>query len=89
MRKSQEIMQEIEYDRLGRMRYHPFFHDKQGTRFTESEMIYICKFWDKDKTKNLSLALGRTETSLAKKIQVLKKDWRYEYYKNYDGDYDE
>ena len=89
MQSIPENLPAIEYDRLGRMKYNSFFHDKQGTRFTESEIIYICKFWEKDKTKNLSLALGRTETSLAKKIQMLKQKSQYEYYKNFVGDYKE
>ena len=89
MQSIPENLPAIEYDRLGRMKYNSFFHDKQGTRFTKSEIIYICKFWGKDKTKNLSLALGRTETSLAKKIQMLKQKSQYEYYKNFVGDYEE
>lgn len=89
MRNIQEIMRNIEYDRLGRMKYNPQFHDNQGTKFTEGELIYLCKFWEKDKTKNLSLAVGRTESSLAKKIQMLRKKSQYDFYKNFEGDYEE
>lgn len=89
MQNIPESFPTVEYDSLGRMRYNSFFHPNQGTRFTEGEIIYICKFWEKDKTKNLSLALGRTESSLAKKIQMLKQKSQYEYYKNFVGDYEE
>lgn len=89
MRNIPENFPTVEYDPLSRMKYNSFFHPNQGKKFTEGEIIYICKFWEKDKTKNLSLALGRTETSLAKKIQMLRMKSQYEFYKNFEGDYEE
>jgi predicted ArsR family transcriptional regulator len=71
-----------EYDRHGRMKYHPEFHKNHEKPFTESDLEYLCKFYDVDGAKLISLALGRTEATVRSKLSNLKKRGLFEYYKN-------
>lgn len=72
----------IEYDKWGNMKYHPSYHPNHGTRFEEKELIYLCKFWEYDNWRDMSFALGRTEKTLALKVSKLRKNGRFEIYKN-------
>lgn len=72
----------ISYDRLGRMQYHPEFHFSHGNHFTESDLEYICKFYEVDHTRNLAFAIGKTEHTIRTKVNELRKSGKYEYYKN-------
>ncbi|EPD52783.1 hypothetical protein HMPREF1210_01163 [Paenisporosarcina sp. HGH0030] len=71
----------VKYDDQGRMKYHPKYHTRHGKRFTEDELIYLCKFWEIDNIRDLSLGLGKTEMTLASRITNLKKSGKYEVYK--------
>ncbi len=71
----------IQYDRHGRMMYHPEFHPNHGRRMTEEELEYLCKYCEVDSWRHLSFALGRTEHTLRSKVNSLKKRGLYEYYK--------
>lgn len=73
--------QGIEYDDRGRMLYHPEFHPNQGKRFSDEETAYLCKFYETDTLKSLSLALGRLEKSLEDRIAYLKKKSLFDYYR--------
>lgn len=73
--------QGIEYDKRGRLMYHPDFHPNQGKRFTDDETAYLCKFYETDSLKSLSLALGRLERSLEYRIAYLKKAGLFDYYR--------
>ncbi|MFF5993675.1 DNA-entry nuclease [Lysinibacillus sp. KU-BSD001] len=72
----------ITYDRFGRMLYHPDFHFSQGERFTESDLEYICKYYEVDHARNLAFAIGKTEHTIRSKVNTLKQLGKYEYYKN-------
>ncbi|WP_176542109.1 DNA-entry nuclease [Bacillus wiedmannii] len=72
----------IEYDNSGRMMYNENFHTNHGKPFTEEELEYLCKYYEVDDSQTISLALGRTENTIRFKISVLKKQGKYEYYKN-------
>lgn len=71
----------VKYDDQGRMKYHPKYHTRHGKRFTEEELIYLCKYWEIDDIRDLSFGLGKTEMTLASKITNLKKSGKYEVYK--------
>lgn len=73
---------EISYDKSGRMLYHPEFHFAHGKAFSESDLEYICKFYDVDHPRSLSLAIGKTEITVRNKINALKRAGKYRYYKN-------
>lgn len=72
----------IEFDKLGRMKYHPEFHPMHRHPFTESDLEYLCKYYETDPVRTIAFALGRTEHTLLTKISMLKKRGLYEYYKN-------
>ncbi|CAM5660806.1 DNA-entry nuclease OS=Lysinibacillus sphaericus OX=1421 GN=LS41612_04505 PE=4 SV=1 [Lysinibacillus sphaericus] len=42
------VKDDITYDKYGRMQYHPEFHFSHGKPFSESELEYICKFYEVD-----------------------------------------
>ena len=73
---------EISYDRHGRMQYHPEFHFSHGKSFTESDLEYICKFYDFDNTRNLAFAIGKTEHAIRTKVAELRTNGLFDYYKN-------
>jgi len=70
-----------EYDKFGRMKFHPDYHFTHGQPFTESELEYICKYFEADGLKMLSFAIGKTEKAISNKLSQLKKSGSYEYYK--------
>ncbi|MFI8712002.1 DNA-entry nuclease [Brevibacillus brevis] len=71
----------IEYDRYGRMQYHPEFHFNHKTPFEEDELEYLCKFYETDATRSLSFALGRTEHTIRTTVNQLRKNGMYQVYK--------
>lgn len=73
---------EVQYDSCNRLIYHPEFHPNHGKPMTEKELEYLCKYYDFDGAKSISMGLGRTEKAVAYKVQQLKKDGRFEYYKH-------
>ncbi|MEK3955395.1 DNA-entry nuclease [Psychrobacillus sp. FSL K6-1464] len=72
----------IEYDRFGQMKYHPEYHENHRKPFSEPELEYMCKYWHLDSTKTMSLALGKTETTISQKVNELNKSGLFQYYKN-------
>lgn len=74
----------LQYDRLGRMKYHPDFHDNHGKRFSDEELCYLAKFYKFDGRRHVSLALGRPEGPVQKKYLELLHSKRLDFYKNLD-----
>ena len=70
------------YDRSGRMKYHPEFHENHGKSWTADDLEYLCKFHDTCGLNDIGFALGRPATSCATKIDYLKKQGQYEFYRN-------
>jgi hypothetical protein len=75
----------IKYDNQGRMLYHPKFHTRHGKPFTKDDLIYLCKYWEIDDHRSLAFGLGKTEGTIASKVGDLKKNGKYEEYKNWEG----
>lgn len=76
------IDQDITYDRFDRMQYHPEFHFAHGKVFTESDLEYVCKFYEVDHVRNLAFAIGKTEQTIRTKVMQLRKRGLFDYYKN-------
>lgn len=74
-------MQPIEYDKIGRMKYHPDFHKNQGKRFTPEENAYLCYWYGKDTVRDIGFALERTEVSISIRVGQMKKSGDFEYYR--------
>nr|WP_275900502.1 DNA-entry nuclease [Anoxybacillus rupiensis] len=64
------------------MKYHPELHPNHGKPFTESDLEYLCKFYEFDGAESISLALGKTEHTILTKVYDLRKRGLFEYYKN-------
>lgn len=75
-------MDDIRYDPNGRMIYHPKIHFSHGIAMTEYEVAYLCKFWEFDGRKLVSMSLGKTEPALGKKYNEVRSDGRLGYYRN-------
>ena len=65
--------QDVAYDSVGRMKYHPDFHCRQGTPWTTTDQNYLIDNYDSLGMKNISMALERTETSVAARAWELRK----------------
>lgn len=75
------IDETIEYDKQGRMKYHPDYHFAHQKHFTEEELLYLCFFYEKDDALTLSFALGKTTMTLADKKKNLVKAGTFGKYK--------
>ncbi|MEJ9151050.1 DNA-entry nuclease [Bacillus smithii] len=76
------LAENIQFDKWGRMMYHPDYHPNHGKPFIESDLEYLCKYWEYDHRRTMSFALGRPEHSLASMVAKLRKEGLFEYYKN-------
>lgn len=66
----------IEYDNQGRIKYNPELHDRQGLPWNEEETEYLIRWYDIIGMEEMSLALGRTEATVANKVYRLQKEGR-------------
>ncbi len=66
-------MKEVEYDRYGRMKCNPIFHPNSGKPWTAEDENYLIGWFDKIGTDEMSLALGRTTTSIMQRVTELRK----------------
>lgn len=71
----------IEYDSCGRMKYNPDFHFNHKKAYTVNELAYICSTYRLGTRKQISLATGRTEGTIANLVKDLKKSGEFEHYK--------
>jgi len=71
----------ITYDKQGRMSYNPEFHFAHGKPFTESDLEYICKFYEVDEARTISFAIGKTEHTIRSKVDLLRRKGLFEYYR--------
>lgn len=72
----------VEYDDQGRIKYNPFYHTNQGKPWTMSDLEYLCKYSEVDELESMAMALGRTKNTVAEKLYQLRKNHRYELYRN-------
>lgn len=72
----------IQYDNHGRMKYHPAYHFNHGKEYTLKELSYICQQYRRGNVKNLSMAVGRTEGTLRTLVDNLRKEGKFDFYKN-------
>ena len=71
----------VEYDEFGHMLYHPDYHTKHGTHWSEEDLEYLCKYGDFDRLQDISLALERTFRTVAEMKKKLRAKGLYNYYK--------
>ena len=63
----------INYDKNGRIAYTPELHDRQGEPWTKEEIQYLIDWYNVIGGEEMSLALGRTETTIMTKANTLRK----------------
>lgn len=68
-----ENMQPIEYDSYGRLKYNPILHPNQGMPWSTEDKEYLIEWLDKIGLEEMSLALGRTESTISEKARILRK----------------
>jgi hypothetical protein len=67
-----EIISPIEYDSCGRLKCNADLHPNQGTSWSTEDKEYLIEWLDKIGLEEMSLALGRTETTLSEKARKLR-----------------
>lgn len=66
-------MAPIEYDACGRMKFNPDLHENQGKPWSREDLDYLINWYNKIGIEEMSLALERTETTVATKVAILRK----------------
>ena len=62
----------VEYDNSGRMKYNPNLHDRQGKPWDDEEIEYLINWYTIIGLEEMSLALGRTEGTIANKVNLYR-----------------
>ena len=67
---------EVEYDRWGRMKYNPVFHENNGKTWTQEDLQYLIDWYDAIGVEEMSFALSRTMGTIQNKVADLRKSNR-------------
>lgn len=67
------VVQEVAYDRYGRMKYHPEFHSKQQTPWTVEDQNYLIENYVPLGPEQISFALERTIQTVMQRACELRK----------------
>lgn len=65
---------EVEYDRWGRMKYNPVYHENTGKYWTMEEIQYLIQWYDIIGAEEMSFALSRTMGTVQNKVMTLRKN---------------
>lgn len=65
---------QIEYDRFGRMRYHPEFHPNNGKPWTTTEQKYLLDYYYVIGAEQISFDLGRTIQTIYEYASRMRHD---------------
>ena len=76
--------EQVVYDKLGRMKYNPEFHENHNKPYTTKEIAYICKNFKVMPIKTLALSVGRTENAVRNLVDRLKRDNLFDFYLKYE-----
>ena len=69
-------MAPIEYDKCGRMKYNPDLHQNNGKPWSDEDLEYLINWYEKIGLEEMSLAVGRSEVTVAAKVGYLRKQGR-------------
>lgn len=64
----------LEFDKGGRLKYNPGLHPNQGKQWSKDDLDYLINWYSKIGLEEMSLALGRSEGTVATKVNILRKD---------------
>lgn len=68
-----ESIAPVQYDNCGRMKYNPSLHDRQGKPWDDEEKDYLINWYNIIGMEEMSLALRRTEGTVANKVNQFRK----------------
>lgn len=66
-------MSPIEYDKCGRMKFNPELHQNNGKPWSQEDLNYLIDWYEKIGLEEMSLAVGRSEVTVAAKVGYLRK----------------
>ena len=64
-----------------RLTYHPEMCSRHYHAFTTKELAYLCYWYGNVSSREIALALGRTQKSILNKAERLKKSGQFDSYK--------
>jgi len=64
-----------------RMTYHPEVCSRHYHAFTTRDLAYMCYWYGSVSSREIALALGRTQKSVLNKVERLKKSGQFNRYK--------
>ena len=67
-----------------RMLYNSEYHENHKRPWTQEDLVYLCKMYEVMDKHSLSLALGRTHSTLLTKVYMLRKKGLFDHYKMMD-----
>ena len=68
-----------------RLKYHPQLCSRHYQSYSTGELAYLCYWYGKISSKEIALALGRTQKSILNKAERLKKSGQFaEFRRMYD-----
>lgn len=72
------VIEGLEYTASnGRMRYNPEFHDNHKAPWSQEDLEYLCGMWCSKRVKDISMALGRTESTCLTKVYELRRSRKF------------
>jgi biotin operon repressor len=66
-------VEQVQFDRYKRMKYHPAYHKNMGQPWSFEDLQYLINYYDKIGGTEMSFALERTETSVLQRVNALRK----------------
>lgn len=63
----------LEFDKGGRLKYNPGLHPNQGKQWSKDDLDYLINWYSKIGIEEMSLGLGRSEGTIASKVNILRK----------------
>lgn len=64
-----------------RMKFNPEYHKNHRCPYSEEEKAYMCAMWDHMNKADIALALERTPGTISNQVYLLKKQHKFEYYR--------
>lgn len=64
-----------------RMGYHKEFCGRHYQGYTTGELTYMCDWYGVISSREIALALGRTQNAVLRKVRKLKESGEFGYYK--------
>lgn len=65
-----------------RLKYSPEMCTSHYQAYTTSDLAYMCCFYGVISSREIALALGRTQKSILNKVEKMKQSGEYDYYRD-------